>query len=375
MEQEFDKEIDALLRKLRPAETSPDAAAASMHLEADELAAFAENALPATKRQALTVHLADCGRCRKILSETVLMNAEAAPIAVAAAAAPAPVTVENYVPWYRRVLLFPNLAYVMGALVLVFSGFLGYVVLRDSATGESTVSQAVFDETPATSGADAAQPESVLSEGISANSAANAASNRPVVSGAAMPNSNSSAAKGYADAKREDAATGGAPLGAPILDGVSAAQPAPPPAATDMAATRDERARAELSKEKDDKSVIARTEAAKVAQEREESKLRTIPGPAAKKSAPVGPSRDMQSQFPNRAQNSYEQFPMKKAGGKKFELRDGVWYDTAYRGQATTNVRRGTEAFLRLDSKLRSIAESVGGTSVIMWSGKAYRIQ
>jgi hypothetical protein len=83
----------------------------------------------------------------------------------------------------------------------------------------------------------------------------------------------------------------------------------------------------------------------------------------------------MQAQFPNRAQNYDQLVPTKNAGGKSFEFRDGVWYDTAYRRQPFTTVRRGTEAFLRLDAGLRSIAEAVGGTSVIVWNSKAYRIQ
>jgi hypothetical protein len=63
------------------------------------------------------------------------------------------------------------------------------------------------------------------------------------------------------------------------------------------------------------------------------------------------------------------------AGGKTFNNRDGAWYDTAYRGQATTNVRRGSDEFKKLDSGLRSIANTLNGVVVALWKGKAYRIQ
>ena len=66
---------------------------------------------------------------------------------------------------------------------------------------------------------------------------------------------------------------------------------------------------------------------------------------------------------------------VRTAGGKKFEMKQGAWYDTSYRGQGTKNVRRGTSEYRALDSGLRSIAESIGGTVVVVWNGKAYRIQ
>lgn len=368
MEQEFDKEIDALLRRLPHTGSSPVGGTASEHLEPDEFATFAENAMPAAARQVLLLHLADCERCRTILSETIRMNSEAVPLSAVAAAAPAIQSATDEVPWYRRLFMFPELAYVMGALVLVFSGFLGYVALRDNGPGEATVSRVVNTEAPAAISAGSDAAEYGGAEQLAANSAANAAATNSAVipsNRAAANTSTTTLAEGYGDTKREDVASGGAPL---VLDGV-AAQPAPPPPAA--AAARDERARVnELSKEKDD----APKAEAKVAEEREEAKLRTAQGTTAKKSAPAGPDRDMQTQFPNRAQN-YIPPPTKTAGGKTFELRDGVWYDRAYRGQPTTNIRRGTEAFLRLDGGLRSIADQVGGTSIILWSGKAYRIQ
>ena len=46
MELEFDKEIDALLRKAKRGLPAVTGAAVDRHLDADELAAFAENALP-----------------------------------------------------------------------------------------------------------------------------------------------------------------------------------------------------------------------------------------------------------------------------------------------------------------------------------------
>ena len=92
------------------------------------------------------------------------------------------------------------------------------------------------------------------------------------------------------------------------------------------------------------------------------------------KSTP-GPSRDAQQNFPNRTDNTFELYEEKRISGKGFQRRNNVWYDNSYRGQATTNVRRGTDDYRKLDSGLRSIAESLSGVVVVMWTGKAYRIQ
>ena len=92
------------------------------------------------------------------------------------------------------------------------------------------------------------------------------------------------------------------------------------------------------------------------------------------KSTP-GPSRANSQNFPNRADNTFELYEEKRVSGKGFQRRNNVWYDNSYRGQATTNVRRGTEEYRKLDGGLRSIAESLSGVVVVVWTGKAYRIQ
>lgn len=65
----------------------------------------------------------------------------------------------------------------------------------------------------------------------------------------------------------------------------------------------------------------------------------------------------------------------RSVGGKTFNNVGGIWFDAAYGKQKQKTVRRGTSEYLRLDAGLRSIADSLGGTVVILWGGKAYRIQ
>src|SRR3569623_2132819 len=88
----------------------------------------------------------------------------------------------------------------------------------------------------------------------------------------------------------------------------------------------------------------------------------------------AGPTRagPVQNQMQMNTQSS-EMAVTRTAGGKTFRNANGAWYDNAYHGQSTTNVRRGTDEFKKLDSGLRSIANELGGVVVVVWKDKAYR--
>ena len=100
---------------------------------------------------------------------------------------------------------------------------------------------------------------------------------------------------------------------------------------------------------------------------------RDAPAPAAK----TGPARSGPVQMQSNQVNTNvgEMAVTRIVGGKTFNNRDRAWYDSAYKGQATINVRRGTDEFKKLDSGLRSIANNLGGVVVVVWKDKAYRIQ
>ena len=73
MELEFDKEIDAILRKARGSGGVPVTTA---HLDADTIAAFVENALPQKAKLLKMEHFADCERCRKQLAFAIEMTSK-----------------------------------------------------------------------------------------------------------------------------------------------------------------------------------------------------------------------------------------------------------------------------------------------------------
>lgn len=394
MELEFDKEIDAILRKAQPArgvlvgDDPPN-----KHLDADVIAAFAENALPEKAKLLYMEHFADCDRCRKLLSQTILMNTEAVSSVdeTASSVVAAPVT-EAAMPWYQGLFKTQNLALTMGGLVLVFTGVLGYVLLqRQNAATDSTVSQVTEPQSPqggpyysgesanaAANTATNSNAASVATNSISPNpntAPYDAPTDQPTVAAAGRANTSSNTAITPVDrgdlledqkkAEKDDKTTdvGGAAL-------------APPKAAAKPAADLPVNGRSmkELSLDGVSSADGKDQDVSKLKQtEDRRGRTRDLPAPASK----VGPSRSgpLQNQS-NQINNQAFEMPVKRiVSGKTFENRDGAWYDSAYHGQATTNVRRATDEFKKLDGGLRNIANTLGGTVVVVWKEKAYRIQ
>jgi hypothetical protein len=290
---------------------------------------------------------------------------------------------EVSVPWYKTIFRTPNLAIAMGGLILVFTGVLGFLVFQNGRNLEnSLVSQAGEDQgvpTPlraeqanisANSNAAIAAPVlqaansnmTAAAPSFSTNSLANTAigstssgtSGKPVTEATPTPAEEKSVTGRQVSNLPKVAAPPPPPSAAATLDGISAGDTAKADAETEKA------------KRSDDSLAAKRKEA-------DSARLRDLP-PAATGS---GPSRSGPAQMQN-AQNSRNAVQMsvtRSSGGRKFSNRDGAWYDSAYRGQATQNVRRGSDEFKKLDAGLRSIANEIDGVVVVVWKGSAYRIQ
>lgn len=392
MELEFDKEMDALLRRAagRGVLIGDDPKA---HLDADTIAAFAENALPVKSRTIYTQHLAACDPCRKLLANLISLN-DAEP-AFSAAAAPVPATAT---PWYQKFFAAPELAYMMGGLVLVFGGLLGVFVLQNTFnSGEMSVSRVAQDQAQPIAPARAEGANSLANANSSTNSTSNVEGEIPRSVGVAdqpFTESDPVAAAPPPVVTADTTSADPAPAKPMSIDGVdkdkavAATQPAPKEAAK---REDDERSRNEtkLAAEQE----LRKQDANATNQYNQQNQVQMTPG-AGNKS--TGPNRAAQRD--NRAYDRQMnddatkakraeapatttvtgeggRSSLRTAGGKKFELKQGAWYDTAYSGQATKNVQRGTEDFNKLDSGLRSIANNIGGTVVVVWKSKAYRIQ
>jgi len=375
MEFEFDKEIDALLRQAAKGETvfaanNPQSAIRNPHLDADAISAFAENALPEKMRQSYVLHFADCERCRKILSNVILLNSETEVVSEKEATKAA--VVAEPTPWYRKLFAYPNLAYTMGALILAFSGLIAFVVLQnDSRNAEvSQISERQPTGKGMSSDGDAAPAETSFSNDF-ANTTSNTASianSSAALSTNSLINSvavNSNAAPG---AKKSNVSPN-APkeeLRAANVSSLQNKESFSLDSASGEKLAEAERKRAENN----DKEVTATTDATSPAPARKAPPTKSDHPTALARSSAVSESARDDAKKAKLANNETA-----NVGGKTFKRANGIWIDAAYKGQATTNITRGTSEYKKLDSGLRSIAENLGGTVVIVWKEKAYRIQ
>ncbi len=378
MELEFDKEIDAILRKAREPVAVGLASENAAHLDADVIAAFAENALPEQAKTLYMEHFADCGGCRKLLSQAVLMNAEAVATPVSSSVTAAVVAV---IPWYQSLFKTSNLAFTMGALVLAFSGILGYLALQDRTQNSSTtVSESKAPENnrgpyysgeSSTSNSNAFSAANIASNAAATNtSTSNSTTTMPEYSSntAVHPGGPSPGVSGANDLDKVTTANG---------DSTEPAKPvaaAPPPVDQPVSREADEK----TSGEDKQKDLRKDTELAGRRKADDDRMARDAVPSTAKKTGPsraTGPRNNQQEMNVQTQSVMGMTAPTRSAGGKNFVSRNGAWYDAAYHGQKTKNVRRGTDEYIRLDSGLRSIAESLGGTVVVVWKEKAFRIQ
>lgn len=398
MEFEFDKEMDSLLRQ-----AARDSGVVSKnfdaHADADEISLFAENALPVKARVRVTEHLADCNRCRKILSNVISLNSETesenvhAKEIVAVSAVP--------VAWYKKLFAFPQIAFAMGALALVFSGVIAFMVLQNvretqndsvaqledvqekpqnakgmSSDGETTSSESYsMPNSAATSNMTSANSTSNISPAsLNAPTAGMNKPNGPVSSMAANSNSSISVNEEPIAADKDLKPS---PKVVKSLD-----QPAESGEKQDFKVTTSppQKKENEYRADKDEAISVQRqqTELSQnsVAQNQsgimpDARNVQRAPSARAESKA-AGARRNSASEEEAAKEKSSN---LRSVGGKTFKYSEGVWYDSAYNQQRTTNIRRGTDDYKKLDSGLRSIAENLGGVVVVVWKDKAYRIQ
>jgi len=398
MELEFDKEIDAILRK---GAREPAAAGSlkSAHLEADAIAAFAENALPATARSFYVNHLADCDRCRNILAQTISLHDEADMQAASSAIATG-VATEVRIPWYRKLSAIPNLAASMGMLIVVFVGLFGYILYQRNAESRSSDVAKLNQSEPAMNKAAASEPAAPFASNAASNSADTTANT-------ATPTVTSGGSPMTKQIGQEDQLTDVAKNDTGYADKAPEAEkPASevaPTGSAPMQPLQKEQTKAELDEKKvtASENQVARTEPQSMSEERKINTdlLRSKDAPAtgssvgAATNAPAkkmkaGPYRDLNNN--NRGADDKDaelaangkkredggsSANARRVAGKSFQKKNGVWYDTSYQGQPTIDIGRGTGQYRTLDAGLRNLADSISGTLVVVWKGRAYRIQ
>ena len=394
-----DSQIDLLIRRHAK---RPQQAAASDHLDADALNAFAEGVLPAETRTAYVSHLADCADCRKIASGLTVH----AGVGASARAQASEVSGDFGASWWRKLsslFALPALRYAAFASVLIAVVGITFIVWRRSHTAapelvarnqpEATPLSAVKPEAAAQTNQNGAVDESQVRKALP----------QPTV----MPNEQEKAGRSPAEGPAPPPKPEGEKTVTetqPIVTARAAAPArteatpsfAPPPPETNETRSREQQnvggithggPRRNESTEK--YKVLDRSRSADVA--KEEDRMRTanqIDDEKKDKNQPkqaagsgtfsAGAARDLPSPGRNDALStlSAEAPTIRSAGGRKFQRQGGAWVDVKFKStMAVRNISRGSEEFDALDSRLRSIAQQLSGEVVVVWKGKAYRIR
>ena len=382
MQNEFDKEIDALLRKAVTGDVV--AVPETSHLDADEISMFAENALVGTPRDRAISHFSDCERCRGILASVVALNAEEGIefLPVTETSAAAVVASEEPSSFWQSLFSVRNLALSFGALTLAFAGFLGFtawtssqgvsemaqadkqtITPRDDVSPNSNSSVADSDEKQLESEADSEgltelqenaelkeSPTSVDDEKRgSALDQSKRANKRSVNKNRADPSDEPAFAPAELSEKESTKISGG------------------------LEAERkpDERS-------KDDDESLAKDSVDVVTESREEV-LTTRGATPRKREAAKAPQPVTSGSTVNRSAppvKAKKKPPARRTvSGKTFVRKAGGWFDVAYKNQRPTVVSRGTTAYGNLDAGLRAIGNRLPGTVYVIWKSKAYKIQ
>lgn len=401
------------------------------HLDADEMSAYAENALPLAARARYTEHLADCDSCRKLVTELVLSSGVATQLeqqsaTQAAAAATSSASAHSWRDWLRAMFAPTKLRYAASILLVLGIAAIAVMIFRGRRMGfEPTNSRETQEAQPqvAQNNSNAAAPVATDDQPQYDGGAAPAsASPLPgMLSKEATPTSPPQGTGTESSALRDEPQKSG------NVQGPAGESPAPPPVTSnnnfglpknsssdedneiaktaqpalsvpsaadqrkakkeiDGADSTEEQARAQLNRERTSSAKSATPSENKPQDGKtEESAGRRARGnasssppkdaPAALTGAASGAAMDDRADKADRPAKSAEK---RSVGGKQFVRRGGAWVDTAYSSQATTNVRRGSEQYRALSADepgLRDIANQLGGEVIIVWKGRAYRIR
>ena len=402
MKQESNNPIDLMLRKLgrsgsRLQQNAGNGGAESgdAHLDADELSAYAENALPPTTRARYTEHLADCVRCRQIvsqLSQVAGLVVDEAPKTAASSGLKA----------FLASLFSPIvLRYAVPALGLLVVASIGFLALR--STGRMELAQrevTVFDKAPATatSGDTGAAAPTVPSVNATKSQPhgviATAEADKTV--GAKSPEQEKPAAEARRqenEQPHEKAATStdqvaaAAPAGSPTATVTVAS--AKPSAVVDQKQTTSEAApnkiQAQATQTGTAPSANDEPSTRRPAKEPAVDVFRMNEGSALKKgkrdsaAAKENARADDAEEKRERNLADKDQTETISVAGRRFRKSGSVWIDVAYNSsQGTTNVTRGSEQYRALiadEPGIRTIAEQLKGDVIVVWKGHAYRIR
>lgn len=388
MRQETNNEMDLLLRRLgRRKDASVSGSDGHIdHLDADELSAYAENALPAAARARYTEHLAECARCRELVVQL------SASVGVVKSEGPATIPGPSFLRKFLASLFSPMvLRYAVPALGLIVVAGIGFFVLRQRQGGQ----QSANDYVAQVQEAKAPEPEKLQQpasspEGRLYDSTERAEANKKTD---ALP----------AESREQQAREANA---APAVSGFATEPPvtkAQPEVAKEVpkapAPTDETRSKLEEAAKKQaevDRLAIAnerppKAKAPEPGTKTEDRRADDSPAgrgaPARSGSETVGVASAQSAGVRQRAQRDAEEekgkdkndADIRTVSGRRFRKQRGIWIDTAYSSSMNVfSFTRGSEQYRTLvadEPGIKAIADQLDGEIIVVWKGRAYRIR
>ena len=403
-----DSEIDVLLRRYAKVGNSVKS---GDHLDADELNAFAARALPAAARSHYLSHLAGCDECRRAVTELAAASGRLEPLAVPASQS----VVESW--WHKIGAVFApsRLRYAAFAAILVAVAGIGYTVWRQSnesprvliapveRPSEKGKSPGTLQAESPTESSGAPQQSPAIAKTIPQPTLAPFVDRKLPESTAANPPPPPKPADNLV---QNEKASSSSTIGGATVGSANAAAPSYAPAPSVETERADNRSREQRNLglmngpqrgellEKN-KAMDDRSRGNDVAKTRDEDRARSETDqpvakeeskdeePAARKRSGSKPatlaSRSVtvrQEEAKSDKAGPPAEADTRTVGGRKFKRQGNEWVDVKLKpSMLVTSISRGSEDFEKLDSGLRSISQQFSGPFVVVWKGKAYRIQ
>ncbi|HEU4834131.1 MAG TPA: zf-HC2 domain-containing protein [Pyrinomonadaceae bacterium] len=374
MKQETNNEMDLLLRRLSRRDDAPVPDGGSNHLDADELSAYAEDALPAPARARYLAHLADCSRCRSLV---VQLSSSAG---VVATTETAKVAGPSGLKKFLASLFTPMvLRYAAPALGLIVVAAIGFVVLRreqsDKLVTQVTNNEQLSTPSPVEPAAGYSHDGITQSAPAPGEVAGKQEKTQQAVS-SPVPNAAPVVSSVETDVSKNKAVEQSKPEEQPPAVAANEPRPAKVVPATPL----DEKAKSvetEASKkEVRDETAIAPQASVKAMRDEREDKdkdnfartRKAQDSTSARGGASVGG-----------AQSSGFMFTPRTVAGRQFRREGGVWIDTAYdSSKDTVTVARNSEQYRALvadEPSIKTIADTLDGEIIVVWKGRTYRIR
>jgi hypothetical protein len=387
MKQETNNEMDLLLRRLgqRRDVFAPES---HDHLDADELNAYAENVLPVKTRARYTQHLAECSPCRELVVQ--LSASAGVVIAEPADKVSAPAGWRKFL----ASLLTPMvLRYAAPALGLIVLAVIGFVALRSNRPSDY-----VSQVQPARSDSSRNVAEQVESSSPLAydnlkpgDTTANKevqTKNEPQPSPTPIPQATPAEVS-------QDAPTVKAPVTKPETQpAATTALMSPAPVKLDVNDEKRQKNEDAAGKQTAEVKVAPKevatqdfeVQAAKKAEEPATMRARAarnksvVGGAATAQGAAAPPASRREGADRDDKETAKDSVAeTRSVAGHQFLKQGGIWIDTAYdRTKAITTYHRDSESYRSLvadEPTIKTIADRLDGEIIVVWKGRAYRIQ